>query len=108
MAKKATKKIPIINIVYAKELSKKELQTLRKHIDELRTNPDYSIITNYEICWESYEIDTHPDSRMIVWAEDLDDKGIEELRDMIDKSKTDPDYIVVTNYQVILEQVRIK
>ena len=36
----------------------------------------------------------------IVWAEDLNDNQIDNLREQIDLAMADPDHIIITNYEV--------
>lgn len=43
--------------------------------------------------------------KRVVWAEDLSEVQVEELRDQVDQALLDPDFSVITNYQVNWEEV---
>ena len=39
-------------LVYAEDLNQAQLDDLRFHVDEALRDPDYSVVTNYEVRWE--------------------------------------------------------
>jgi hypothetical protein len=43
--------------------------------------------------------------KRLVWAEDLSAPDVEDLRDQVDQALLDPDFSVITNYQVNWEEV---
>lgn len=43
--------------------------------------------------------------KRMVWAEDLSEPQVEELRDQVDQALLDPDFSVITNYQVNWEEI---
>lgn len=43
--------------------------------------------------------------KRLVWAEDLSVADVEDLRDQVDLALLDPDYTIVTNYQVNWEEI---
>ena len=46
--------------------------------------------------------------RRIVWAEDISDSDAEDLREQVDLALVDPDYSIVTNYEVHWEEMSSK
>ena len=46
--------------------------------------------------------------RRIVWAEDISDTDAEDLREQVDLALVDPDYSIVTNYEVHWEEMSSK
>jgi len=46
--------------------------------------------------------------KRIVWAEDISEQDVEELREQVDLSLVDPDYSIVTNYEVHWEEMGSK
>jgi hypothetical protein len=46
--------------------------------------------------------------KRLVWAEDLDERDVEALRDQVDLALTDPDFSIVTNYEVHWEDIGAK
>lgn len=43
--------------------------------------------------------------KRLIYAEDLDENDVEELRDQVDMALLDPDYSIIANYQVNWEEV---
>lgn len=43
--------------------------------------------------------------KRLIWAEDLDVNDIEELRDQVDTALLDPDFSIITNYEVRWEEI---
>jgi hypothetical protein len=43
--------------------------------------------------------------KRIVWGENLDEGGVEDLREQVDLALVDPDYSIVTNYEVHWEEM---
>lgn len=48
----ASRHMTPIRIVWAEELSEQDVEDLREQVDLALVDPDYSIITNYEVHWE--------------------------------------------------------
>jgi hypothetical protein len=46
--------------------------------------------------------------RRVVWAEDISDTDAEDLREQVDLALVDPDYSIVTNYEVHWEEMSSK
>jgi hypothetical protein len=46
--------------------------------------------------------------RRVVWAEDISDTGAEDLREQVDLALVDPNYSIVTNYEVHWEEMSSK
>lgn len=43
--------------------------------------------------------------KRVVWAEDISESDVEELREQVDLSLVDPDYSIITNYEVHWEEM---
>ena len=71
----------------------------KRWIRQALEDPDYIIITNYEVHWEIIPIKKNP-KRRIVWSEEMNSQDIEDLQERINMALTDPDYAIVTNYEV--------
>ncbi len=46
--------------------------------------------------------------KRVVWAEDISETDVEELREQVDLSLVDPDYSIITNYEVHWEEMGSK
>jgi hypothetical protein len=91
-----------IRFVWA-DIEKKDLKNFRKVVEKAISDPDYSIIANYEIHWDEIELKKNPTAR-ILWA-DISGPEIENLRKQVDMALVDPDFSVITNYEVHWEEI---
>jgi hypothetical protein len=101
--KKKSKKY--LRVVWADGISETDLKDLTKEVKIALSNSSHSIVTNYEVNWDLVEIDEHPEAVLLVFAPRLNEKDIKGLVAQVEKSISDPDYVIVTNYQVIVKFV---
>jgi hypothetical protein len=94
-----------INIVWAEDLNNEDIENLREQVQHALTDPNYSIISNYEIHWERIPVDRNSISRL-VWANDIDAREAEELSNLVEAALTDPDFVIVTNYEVHWNEIK--
>jgi hypothetical protein len=93
-----------INLVWADGLNNEDIENLREQIKCALSDPNFSIISNYEIHWERIPVDRSSVSR-VVWAEHIDARGIEELRELVEKALEDPNFVIITNYEVHWDEI---
>ena len=84
-----------ITVVWA-DIGKKDLRDLKRKVKLVQTNPDYTLVTNYEVHWEEIEIDS---KKRIVWA-DISPKELGKLTKLVERAMSDPDFTIVVNYEV--------
>lgn len=96
---------PTIRIVWANGLNDAELAMLRVEVERSIADPDYIIIANYQIHWEEIRVNTNRNTRRIVWADLINPFEIGNLQEQVDRAIEDPEFTIVTNYQVHWEEI---
>jgi len=102
--KSAGKKTPpTIHIVWADNINEDDLKGLLGQVKSAFSDPECSIIANYEIHWDVVRV--KKSAFHSVWADDLNNKELEELKEHVKKAlyacrREKKDYIIVVNYEV--------
>jgi hypothetical protein len=98
------KKNPVITLVSAYGLDDKDFKIFRKEVEKAFSEPNYSLISNYEINIQRVEI--IKDAKFHnVWADGISKKETDDLRKEVEKALQNPEYVIITNYYVNWEQV---
>jgi len=100
MSKK--KEVVKVRIVWA-DVNDKELKKLREQVKMSFNNPNYTLITNYEVHWE--EIKIIRDAVHLVWADTISPKELENLKKQVDLALSDPTYVIISNYEIHWEEI---
>lgn len=96
----------ILRTVWADVDDLRCLKQLRKNIKRSFEDPNYTIITNYAIHFKDVEVNVDPSYFLIAYGEEISSKDLEDLKKQIELALSDPNYIIITNYEVFISQYK--
>ena len=96
--------VPFVQVVWAEDLTKKEFKEFKKQVKLALRYPNYSIISNYEIHWDTYAVIPGAKARL-VWGDNISDKEAEDLKQQVNYALYDPNHVIVTDYQVHWKEI---
>lgn len=100
------KKTAVIRTIWVEIEDIKALFTLRKEIAKATKDPNYTIIANYAIHCKDVEVNVDPIYSLIVYGEEISGSDMEDLKKQVECALSDPNYIIITNYEVHISQHR--
>jgi len=89
-----------IRVIWSAGLSPVDLAKLRREVRRALSDPDYSLVTNYDLHWDDVRVDEQPGAVMVASAPGLGEKDMKALVTEVGRARRDPDYAIVENYPV--------
>jgi hypothetical protein len=96
-------KFKIINIIWA-DISERDILNLREQINLCLSDPNYTIVTNYEIHWKKIKL-YEEEVPKIVWAPNATIEDIHYLKEQLDKAFEDSSFPIICGFEVNVPEI---